>query len=94
MMMLLGLFQPRIFHDNFCTTPNESCSEELGGTAGFLCPQVAQPRSFQTPPMLKHPKKPSVPAPGWTWVLESAAAPEGAGKGLTGSVGVGTTQGA
>lgn len=42
--------------------------------------------------MLKHPKKPSVPAAGWTWVLESAAAPEGAGKGLSGSVGVGTTQ--
>lgn len=37
------------------------------------------PGHFQNPSMLYHPKKPSVPAPGWTWLLESAAEPEGRG---------------
>lgn len=75
-------------------TQTKTAQRSWGAQRGSCVLKWHSPAHFQNPSMPKHPKKPSVPAAGWTWVLGSAAAPQGAGKGLTGSVGVGTTQGA
>lgn len=85
--------QPRLRHGVFCTIPSESCWEELGGTAGLLCPQGGTAQGIsQNPPALKHPQSPwsqRRAGPG-CWEVPPWRAQ---GKGLARSVGVGTSQG-
>lgn len=85
--------QPRLRDGIFCVTPSESCSEELGGTAGLLHPRGGTAKSIsQNPSALKHPQNPWSQlraGPGCSKVPPQRVQ----GKGFAGSVGAGTTWG-
>lgn len=77
----------------FCAIPSESCWEEPGNTAGLLHPRGGTAKDIsQNPSALKHPQSP------WSQLRDGPGCckvpPHRVqGKGLTGSVGAGTTQG-
>lgn len=56
-------------------TQMKTAQRSWGAQRGSCVLKWHSPAHFQNPSMLTHPKKPSVPAAGCTWVLEGAAAP-------------------